>query len=196
METTMNKLELIPAIRRRRSGVAFADTPVTDEILQTIFKAGQWAASSYNEQPWYFFFGHKGTPEFEALLSTAKPNNQAWAKHAPVLILAAAKTTNKQGAPNLHAWHDVGAAVAQMNLQAVHLGLFMHQMAGFSSEKAREVAQLPETFEAVELIALGYHGDESYLPESLQAREHKKRERRPIDQTVFQGNFTRAVNWK
>ena len=39
-------------IARRWSPYAFADRPVSDDDLRSLFEAARWAASSYNEQPW------------------------------------------------------------------------------------------------------------------------------------------------
>ena len=72
---------------------------------------------------------------------------------------------------------DVGLAVAQLVTQATALGLAVHQMAGFDIEAARTTYTIPESFEPVAAIALGYSAEEP--PAS--------RTRRPQDELVFQG---------
>src|SRR5260221_14449086 len=42
---------ILDLIRRRWSPRAFSNRPVPREILATLFEAGRWAPSCYNEQP-------------------------------------------------------------------------------------------------------------------------------------------------
>jgi nitroreductase len=57
-------------LARRWSPYAFADRPVSEEDLRSLFEAARWAASSYNEQPWSYLVATKASPEdFERLLS-------------------------------------------------------------------------------------------------------------------------------
>ena len=67
------------------------------------------------------------------------------------------------GEPNRHALHDVGQAAANLALQAHALGLAVHQMAGILPDKAREIFGIPEGYEPVAGIAIGYPGE----PENL-----------------------------
>jgi nitroreductase len=50
----------------------------------------------------------------------------------------------------------VGLAAAQLTLQATALGIAVHQMGGFSMERARELFGIPKDFEPVAAIAIGY----------------------------------------
>ena len=124
-------------LRRRWSPRAFSDRIVEPEKLQSLWEAARWAASSFNEQPWYFIVATKQKLEEHArLLSCLVEKNQQWARLAPVLMVSIAKLNfEKTGKPNRHAFHDVGLAMGNMLVQATALGLFVHQMAGFSPEK-------------------------------------------------------------
>ena len=46
-------------IRERWSPRAFADKPVSQDVLRSIFEAARWAPSSSNEQPWAYIVGSK-----------------------------------------------------------------------------------------------------------------------------------------
>jgi nitroreductase len=93
------------------------------------------------------------------------------------------------GKPNRHAIHDVGLATAQMILQALAMGVFVHPMAGFYPQKVRELYAVPEGYEPVAAIAAGYPGDAATLPESLRQRELAPRVRKPQQEFVFRGRF-------
>src|SRR5882724_4945795 len=79
-------------IRERWSPRAFADKPVPQDVLRSIFEAARWAPSSNNEQPWAYIVATKDDKEnFEKMLSVLVDFNVQWAKSAPVLALAVAK---------------------------------------------------------------------------------------------------------
>jgi nitroreductase len=176
-------------LKRRWSPRAFAARPVEPEKLQSLWEAARWAASTANQQPWYFIVAQKDdAAEYARLLSCLRENNQQWASQAPVLMISVAKLTfDANGQPNRHAFHDVGLAVANMILQATALGLGVHQMAGFSPERVRELYGVPEGFEPVAGIVLGYPGDPATLPEDLRNRELAPRTRKPLEAFVFEG---------
>ena len=116
--------------------------------------------------------------------------NVTWARHAPVLMLSVAKLTfDRNGQPNRHGWHDVGAAMAYLSLQATALGLFVHQMAGIDPDKARQTYQIPDTHEAVAGIAVGYHADPEKLSEELRQKELTRSTRKPQSEFVFAGKW-------
>ena len=89
---------------------------------------------------------------------------------------------------NRHAFHDVGAAVTNLTLQATAMGLYVHQMAGFDAEKAKETFNIPEGFEPVTAIAIGYYGSKDDLPEEFVKSETSKRIRKRISDFAFEGN--------
>ncbi|GAA6618277.1 nitroreductase family protein [Scytonema sp. NUACC26] len=114
------------------------------------------------------------------LLSTLVEFNQGWAKNAPVLLIAVAKLHSDDGKVNRHAFHDVGLALENLVLQATSLGLFAHQIAGFNVDKAKNTYQIPENYEPVTALAIGYLGDPHSLPDGLRDRELAPRVRKPL----------------
>ncbi len=181
-------------LKRRWSPRAFSDKPVAPETLRSLWEAARWAPSCFNEQPWYFLVATKqDRADYDRLLACLNEGNAAWAGHAPVLMVSVARTAfQANGEPNRHALHDVGQAVANLTLQATALGLFVHQMAGFFPEKVRRAFAVPEGFEPVAAIALGYPGDPTALPEKLRQRELAPRSRRPLADFVFSGRWART----
>ncbi len=182
--TTTNPV--VDIFRQRWSPRAFADKPVSDADLKSVFTAASWAASSYNEQPWRFVVGRKGDAVWEKIFGALVPMNQAWAKGAPVLYATFAKKTfSHNGSPNGSAVHDVGAASAHASLQATALGLHTHGMAGFDRAALAASIGLPDDFEPVVVWALGYLGDPEALPEPLKGMEFAPRSRKGLEQVVF-----------
>jgi len=178
-------------IRRRWSPRAFSELPVEPDKLLTLFEAARWAASASNEQPWAFLVATQGDPKnYENMLGVLVDFNRGWANKAPVLILTVAHTQfEKDGKPNRHGFYDLGQAAANLALQATALGLTTHPMAGFSVEAARERFAVPEGWEPVSVIALGYPGDLDSLTEKLRQREIAQRHRKPLESFVFSGTW-------
>jgi nitroreductase len=178
-------------LAHRWSPRSFDGRPVEPEKLRTLFEAARWAASSYNAQPWYFIVATKDdSVNFQRVLECFVEFNQSWAKNAPVVALSVAGLKfQHNGEPNRHSFHDVGQAAATMSVQATALGLQIHQMAGILPDKARGVFHIPEGFEAVAGMALGYPGDPAALPDKLRERELGARQRKPVSSFVFTGDW-------
>ena len=183
-------------LRRRWSPRAFSAQPVEREKLGSLLEAARWAASSRNEQPWRFVVAEKGRGDAHArLLACLVPGNQPWASNAPLLMLVCASAKfGKDGSPNRHAWHDCGLAVGGLTAQAMALDLWVHQMAGFDPAKARAAYSVPEGFEPVSVLALGYYGDPATLPENRRPQELEARSRKPLSEIVFEGAWGSGWN--
>lgn len=183
--------EIHDVLSKRWSPRAFSDRSVPVEVLRSLLEAARWAPSCFNEQPWRFMVARREQKEaFAEALSCLNEKNQSWAKEAGVLLMTAAKKTfSSNGNENAHSWHDVGLAVGMLTAQATALGLGMHQMAGFSKEKARETFQVPEGFEPVTMIAIGYTGDPEQLPEGLKEKELAPRTRHNQSAFVFSARW-------
>lgn len=181
-------------LARRWSPRAFAERAVEREKLLSLLEAARWAASSFNEQPWAFLVATRASrEEFERMLGCLAEGNQRWAQRAPVLMLSLAKMSfDRSGKPNRHAFHDVGQAAANLTVQATALGLHVHQMAGIEVEKIRQTYSLPEGWEPVAGLAIGYLGDPSTLSERHRQSETAPRTRKPLDSFVFTGRFSQA----
>lgn len=183
-----------PLLRDRWSPRAFDARPVEAAKLRSILEAARWAASGGNGQPWHFIVATgDNEEEYAELASVLNPGNAEWATQAPVLMLTVAKMVTSSGRPHRHAFHDVGLAVQNLSLQATALGLYVHQMAGFSVERARLLYGIPEEYEPVTLLAVGYLGDPDTLPAQRRQQELTPRTRKPLREFVFAGAWGRTA---
>lgn len=180
---------LIPALAARRSLRAFAPEPVADATLRRLFEAARWAPSGGNGQPWRFVLARAGAPAHDRLAATLRSGN-AWARSAPLLVLAAVKTVHdapgKPERPNRRALVDLGLALQNLLLQAAEEGLTGHPMAGFDADDAAAVVGLPDKHQAVVLVALGWPGDAATLPAEVRAKDERPRTRLPLASIVFE----------
>lgn len=182
-------------IRERWSPRAFSDRSLEPGDLRSLLQAAQWAPSCFNDQPWAFLVARREEgEEFARLVDCLVPGNQSWARSAAALMLSVARLHfDHNGKPNRHAGHDVGLAVAQLTAQATALGLGVHQMAGFDGDAARRAYAIPEGWEPMTAIAVGYPGDPESLPDPLRDRELAARQRKPLADFVFAGGWGRTA---
>ncbi len=182
-----------PLLAERYSPYVFdPDRSVTRADLSSVFEAARWTMSCYNEQPWRYIVGvrERNAEVWEQVLAVLVEGNQAWARHAPVLALGVtARYFERNGKPNPAAQHDLGAASANLTVQASARGLHVHQMLGIVPEKASEVFELPESLQPVTGIAIGYLGDTGQADPALAERDARPRERRPLSELVIRGGL-------
>lgn len=172
------------------------DRPVEPEKLLALVEAARWAPSCFGDEPWRFVvFDREADPAgFQRAFDALSEGNQAWVRHAPLLLLVAADTQfSRNGKPNRWAAYDTGAAAENLCLEAVHQGLVAHQMGGFDEERARQAAGVPERFVPMAMIAVGYLGAAERLEGRLRETELGPRRRRPLAETVFAGAWGRAL---
>ena len=176
-------------ISERWSPRAFADRPVEDAKLHSVFEAARWAASAANQQPWFFIVATQENADDHArLVATLSEGNVIWAQNAPVLILVVAKLYERAGKEHT-SFYDVGMAASNLVTQAVHLGLVTHQMGGFDADKARATLDIPDGYQPLAMIAIGYPDTPDKLPDRLRERELAPRSRKSQEEFIFDGRW-------
>ena len=180
--------ELHDLILQRWSPVAFADRPVEMDKVQLLFEAASWAPSARNAQPWRFLFVTKGSADYDLFIDLMDEGNQVWAQTAPLLVLSMGQVISTyKNRPNRLALYETGMAVSNLLLQATHMGLLVHQMGGYDVERAKVELVIPTRYEPAAMMAIGYKGDPSGLPEEKVAWEKRERTRNEISSFLVAG---------
>ena len=176
-------------LQRRWSPRAFSETPIDPKIITRLFEAARWAASSRNDQPWRFIVASSEDIQVhQQMFDCLRPGNQKWAGNAPLLaIVLAPRHYSFTDEPNPIAYYDTGQAVANLVVEAMAHGLYCHQMGGIDRDKIQALYAVPEPYQPVVAIAIGYLGEAADLPEDLQDRELSERVRKPLSEIVFKG---------
>lgn len=173
--------------------------PVTREQLVTIMEAGRWAPSCNGDEPWrYLVWDRTRDPEgWQKVFDCLSENNRKWVQNVPVLMLSCAGNLfGLTGKPNRWTQHDTGAASVCMALQAVALGLVIHQMGGFDAEKMRAAFAIPADYTPMAVIAVGYQAEPDILDEETKAKELRPRARKPLPERFFEGGWEKPVSLK
>ena len=188
---------VMDTVARRYSPYVFQEKEVEPEKLLSCLEAARWAASSYNEQPWFLLVAsRRDSQSFDKVLGCLMEANQTWARRAGVLMIAGvARQFAKNDKPNRCAEHDLGLMMGNLTLQAVELGLAVHEMAGIDLERTREVFQIPDGYDPWVAAALGYPASAAGDVDSgIAQRDQNPRSRKAFEEFVFQDQFGTA--WK
>lgn len=185
-----------PVLAERWSSRAYdPDMAVSHEQLVALLEAARWAPSCYGEAPWRYLICNKFTDKaaWDKALDSLAPGNQEWAQNAALLILSAsAPEFSRNGKPNRWSGYDTGAASISLCLQATAMGLVSHQMGGFDADKMRQHFAIPDDIQMWSMIAIGHPAPLDSLSEEQMERELKPRERRPLEQQFFHGEWPTA----
>ena len=188
---------LLPELRNRMSPIVFDETDLEKEKLQALVEAARWAPSCSNNQSWNYVFVHKKDAT-RMDLENALTRGNAWAKKVPYLVAVAAdpdQDCKDNGLP-FYAY-NAGLSVMCLTIEAEHLGLRVHQMAGWDEQKVRQALRYPSDFRVVVMFALGYEARVKNIWETLDDRTQNKiakpRERKPSGENFFSGNYGRRL---
>lgn len=178
---------LLPALSKRRAYRAFDARPVPAGAQHRLWLAVQVAPSHGNVQSTRVLVAHRRDVH-EAVIAALSEGNKQWAPAAP-LFAAIASLPAHERARNygddraLWALH-AGIALGNLMAQATHEGLVAHPMANFDEAAIRRAFGAPPELRVLAVVAIGYPGDPSTLPEDLQARETAPRKRQPLSSLV------------
>lgn len=178
-------------VSKRKSIKSFLPIEIEDEKIRLLFEAAALAPSSHNEQPWSFIIAkHNNKENFISLLGLMNEKNKLWAKDASLISVAVAKKNfTVNGKQNKYNFYDVSSAVANLTFQAVSMGLSVHQIGGFDNDKARQVLNIPDEYEPVSMMVIGYSADTTNT-------YYNSKVRKSLDEFVFEKQFGNPVNLK
>lgn len=181
-------------LARRWSPRAFSGKAIEPETVASLFEAARWAPSSRNLQPWRFIVETQANPEgFNKLAQGIMESNRIWAEKAYVLaVIVAERQAPDSERANGSADYDAGLATSLLTVQAMSKDLYVHQMGGIHKDKIIEAYGIPEGYQPMAGLAIGYMGELTDLPESLQERESAARTRKPLEEIIFSDSWGEA----
>jgi len=157
-------MEVLEAIKTRRSIRKYKATPVDDRTIELVLEAAHWAPSWANTQCWRFIVVQDKDIK-NKLADTLNPTNSAIdaIRQAPLVIVACAEL-GKSGyyqekpATDKGDWYmfDVALAMQNLVLAAHSLGLATVHVGRFDAKEAANILEVPQGFCVVEMTPLGY----------------------------------------
>jgi nitroreductase len=165
-------MDVLEAIKTRRSIRKYKPTPVDDSTLAQVLEAARWSPSWANTQCWRFIIVRNESTKAE-LAGALSPNNPSTnaIRSAPIVIVACAELMKAgvyRGAPvtNKGDWFmfDVALAMENLCLAAHALGLGTVHAGYLDAKKVEAILGVPEGYAVVEMTPLGYPDGESRTP--------------------------------
>ena len=176
-------MDVKDAIEKRRAYRSFAPVEITDGTVSELAKAAQLTASCFNNQPWRFIF----VMGKEQLLKMSEAMNKGneWT-HSASLIIAVFGKKGKDCNIKEREYYlfDIGMAASSLILRATELGLVAHPIAGFSSEKAKEILGIPAEYLLITLINVGKKSET--MNPGMSEGQVKSEKERPIRRLLEQ----------
>ncbi|MFP4466562.1 MAG: nitroreductase family protein [Candidatus Goldiibacteriota bacterium] len=176
-------MDVKEAVKRRRAYRSFDEVEITDGIIAELGEAARLMPSCFNNQPWRFVFV-KGSGKLRELKQALNKGNE-WANDASMIIAVFAKKDDDCIVKEREYYlFDTGMACGSLLLRAVEMGLAAHPIAGFSSEAAKEILNIPGEANLITLIIIGRKSDEikPSLNENQAKQEAVRPPRRPVEQ--------------
>jgi nitroreductase len=147
-------MDVMTAIRSRRSIRAYDTRGVEEEKLVRILESGRLSPSASNRQERRFVIVRDAKTR-KLLCEAAR--NQAFVAEAPVVIAACSVESEYMMACGQLAYPiDTAIAVDHMTLQAVEEGLGTCWIGAFDEKKVKEILSIPDNVRVVALLPVGY----------------------------------------
>lgn len=171
--------ELMEAIKGRRSIRKYEDKAIPDDLLQQVLEAVQWAPSWANTQCWEVIVVKDAATkqQLQEIISKGNPATKAIVD-APAVLAVCGKLKSSgfykdQVTTKFGDWFlfDLGIATQNLCLAAHDVGLGTVIVGLFDHDKAAKILAVPEGYELVVLIPLGYPAKVSSPPKRREISE-------------------------
>jgi len=171
--------DLMEIIKGRRAVRKYQEKDVPEESLNRILESVRWAPSWNNTQCWEVIVVRDHTQK-ERLQDVMPKINPAWKAlvQAPVVLALCGKLATSgyymgQATTKLGEWFmfDLGIATQNLCLTAHDLGLGTVIAGLFDHNRAKEILDVPEGYELVTLIPLGYPAKDPEAPKRREISE-------------------------
>ncbi|MBI4438437.1 nitroreductase family protein [Candidatus Woesearchaeota archaeon] len=159
------RLDVLEAIRLRRSIRRYSDLPVEWDKIGTVVDAGRVAPSAGNIQSWRFIVV-ESHPKRKALAEACL--RQYWMEEAPVhilIVMLLKKVREFYGKrADFYAVQESAMAAQNMLLAAQVVGLGSCFVSAFDDEKVSEIFSLPADVRPMGIVTLGYPNESPEEP--------------------------------
>jgi len=159
-------LDVLEAIKERRSIRAFTDEKVSEKDVERLIDAARWAPSAGNIQPWEFVVVKD--VEIKQKLSDATLNQTFIEKALVVIVVCADLNRSSRGygsrGENLYSIQDTAAATENILLAAQELGLATCWVGAFNENEVAKAVKAPRNLRPVAIIPVGHPAERLVAP--------------------------------
>ena len=146
-------MNVMDAIKARRSIRAYQDRLVEEEKLLQVLEAGRLAPSARNLQDWKFIVVRdKEKRQRLSVVAMGQPS----VAQAPVVIAACGTTEYIMSCGQYTYPIDVSISIDHMSLEAIEQGLGTCWIGAFHEDQVKEILGVPDKIRVVIMLTLGY----------------------------------------
>lgn len=151
------KMDVLSAVKGRRSIRDFQKKDIPDELIDKLIDALIWAPSAGNLQSRKFYFIKD--PLIKKRLSEAALN-QSFIARAPLVVVGCADSSIRmrygQRGVELYSIQDASISIMSMMLVAHELGLGSVWVGAFREDEVRLALSLPDNLRPIAIVPVGY----------------------------------------
>lgn len=161
-------MDTLNAIKKRQSVRSYLRTPVPEEMLTRVLEAARLAPSAANRQPWHFIIV-KDIKKREAIAKSGLYGK--FIVRSPVVIVGCG---DREFSPK---WYAIDTAIALENIviAATSEGLGTCWIGSFGEARVKKLLKIPERYDVVALLTLGYPKEGSGLNWKTHHRPRKRK---------------------
>jgi nitroreductase len=172
-------MDLMEAIKGRRSIRKYKTDPIPEEVFGTLMEAVKWSPSWANTQCWEVIAVRdpKIRSELATALSKGNPALSSMTDAPVVIVLCGKKGVSgfKKGeattAKGDWLMFDIGLATQSLCLMAHSQGLGTVIVGNFDHQRVAEILGVPQNIEVVAMTPLGYPSTEGVAPRRKEPSE-------------------------
>jgi nitroreductase len=149
-------MEIMEAIKNRRSVRAYDPRPIEPASYQRLRDALRFAPSACNFQPWRFILVED--TQMKANIAEAS-NGQTWMAQAPLIVVACGfpvQAYKKMGGYFNSVDIDLAIALDHLSLVAAGDGLGTCWIGAFDEQAIKKLLEIPKEVKIVALMPVGY----------------------------------------
>ena len=197
-------LDFMEISKQRHTVRKYAQKPVEQENIEKILEAGRWAPTAVNAQPQrilvmdtqenldkvkeFCTFGwQKKYADLASESDTKDHKNSIFYYGAPVVLLVCYDKdecwTHPESGRSSGAT-DATIVATHMMMEATSLGLGSAWISYFDEDKARKLLNIPDSWQPVCMLYVGYSADDYQPNEKMSAK------RKPLSETCFFNEVT------
>ena len=170
-------MDVFEAIKKRRTIRRFDSArEITDEQVERLLEAAQWASSAGNLQSRFFVVVRDKVAKKKLVEAAVR---QMFIAEAPVVIVVCAdleRSASKYGSRGreLYAIQDATLAAQNMWLAATEMGLAFGWVGAFSEGEVSRILNLGEGLRPIAIMPLGYPAESPSPPPRRPVKEISK----------------------
>lgn len=160
-------MEVLEAIKGRRSIRQFTDEPIGKDALERLLDAARWAPSASNQQRWRFVV--VTSPAVKELVKKFAPG--IFAMPAAFIVICAEKEPGATSWAEATYLADCAIAAQNIMLAAYEMGIGSCVALSYAKVAIQEILSLPENIEPFLVITLGYPAEAPAPPPRLELKQ-------------------------